>query len=247
MERLYLAVGRGHVPTLAQVRMRFRQLWSDGFDASKVRFARPELDTGFYLRPRATAASRTTTAPTTPSTATRRWASSRRWTSSSGPTRSRCASRGSSTAWCARATARPRSTTSRPARACRRSRSSMPTASSRSTRSGWRARAASTARCAWSGTTCGPASCAPRSESRASWRASSRRRSTLVQRIQSEREFAPVPGRLCAWCEYRDGCSASPLRRADRPSYDAPAPRALARSRRARVAVSSNQLSLPFC
>ena len=69
----------------------------------------------------------------------------------------------------------------------------------------------------------------------------------LVGRIASEREYAPVPGRLCAWCEYRDGCPASPLQRADLPGYATTLPpRAVARASRRREAVSSAQMMLPF-
>ena len=79
----------------------------------------------------------------------------------------------------------------------------------------------------------------------------------VVERIRSEKEFAPVPGRLCAWCEYRDGCSASPVRRTDVPAYVVKpalaaatvpvarlAPRAARASRRA--AACDAQLALPL-
>lgn len=42
----------------------------------------------------------------------------------------------------------------------------------------------------------------------------------LVDEIRRERAFPARPGPLCRWCEYREGCSASPLRRGDVPSYD---------------------------
>src|SRR5262245_2853839 len=41
----------------------------------------------------------------------------------------------------------------------------------------------------------------------------------LIDRIRSETAFAPKPSALCRWCEYRQGCPASPERRADRPAY----------------------------
>jgi putative RecB family exonuclease len=41
----------------------------------------------------------------------------------------------------------------------------------------------------------------------------------LIDRIRSETMFEPKPSALCRWCEYRDGCPASPERRADRPLY----------------------------
>jgi RecB family exonuclease len=67
----------------------------------------------------------------------------------------------------------------------------------------------------------------------------------LVERVRSEREFAPVPGRLCAWCEYRDGCPASPVRSGEIPAYAIEAPRAQARAGR-RPAGSDAQLALPL-
>jgi putative RecB family exonuclease len=62
----------------------------------------------------------------------------------------------------------------------------------------------------------------------------------LVERVRSEKEFAPVPGRLCAWCEYKDGCPASPVRRDDVPAYAVEA-----RGAR-RGAGSGAQLALPL-
>jgi RecB family exonuclease len=41
-----------------------------------------------------------------------------------------------------------------------------------------------------------------------------------VARIREEHTWAPRPGPLCRWCEYRDGCAASPLRRRDVPAYE---------------------------
>jgi len=45
----------------------------------------------------------------------------------------------------------------------------------------------------------------------------------LIDRIRAERSFAPKTSALCHWCEYREGCPASPVRPSDRPVY---APRA---------------------
>src|SRR5262249_4126062 len=59
----------------------------------------------------------------------------------------------------------------------------------------------------------------------------------LIDRIRSETVFEARPSALCRWCEYRDGCPASPERRADRPAY---APR------RARRPEAPAQLSLMF-
>jgi len=41
----------------------------------------------------------------------------------------------------------------------------------------------------------------------------------LIDRIRSETLFEARPSALCRWCEYREGCPASPERRADRPAY----------------------------
>jgi putative RecB family exonuclease len=76
-----------------------------------------------------------------------------------------------------------------------------------------------------------------------------------VDRIREERDFPASPGPLCRWCEYREGCSASPLRRTDVPSYErrplvAAAAQAIAIGRRAprrrRAYVHPGQLSLPL-
>jgi putative RecB family exonuclease len=59
----------------------------------------------------------------------------------------------------------------------------------------------------------------------------------LIDRIRSETVFEARPSALCRWCEYREGCPASPERRADRPAY---APR------RARTHEAPAQLALMF-
>jgi len=41
----------------------------------------------------------------------------------------------------------------------------------------------------------------------------------LIDRIRSETIFEARPSALCRWCEYREGCPASPDRRPDRPAY----------------------------
>jgi putative RecB family exonuclease len=43
----------------------------------------------------------------------------------------------------------------------------------------------------------------------------------LIDRIRSETVFDAKPSALCRWCEYREGCPASPERRGDRPAYTA--------------------------
>jgi putative RecB family exonuclease len=60
----------------------------------------------------------------------------------------------------------------------------------------------------------------------------------LIDEIRSETVFEPRPSALCRWCEYREGCPASSARRADRPAY---APRGTRRSHEAPA-----QLSLMF-
>jgi RecB family exonuclease len=49
----------------------------------------------------------------------------------------------------------------------------------------------------------------------------------LIDEIRSETVFEAKPSALCRWCEYREGCPASPERRVDRPAY---APRVARRS-----------------
>jgi putative RecB family exonuclease len=48
LERLYLATGRGRIPTLPQVLRRFRILWQEAWDAARVRIVREELSADFY-------------------------------------------------------------------------------------------------------------------------------------------------------------------------------------------------------
>jgi len=48
LERLYLAVGRGNVPRHEQVLHRYRQLWDDHFDESRIRIVRSENPPLFY-------------------------------------------------------------------------------------------------------------------------------------------------------------------------------------------------------
>jgi len=48
LERLYIAVGKGLVPSLSQVLRRFQLLWDENYDAERVRIARPENSVGSY-------------------------------------------------------------------------------------------------------------------------------------------------------------------------------------------------------
>jgi RecB family exonuclease len=45
----------------------------------------------------------------------------------------------------------------------------------------------------------------------------------LIDEIRSATTFEARPSALCRWCEYREGCPASPERRVDLPEY-APRP-----------------------
>jgi putative RecB family exonuclease len=67
----------------------------------------------------------------------------------------------------------------------------------------------------------------------------------LIDRIRSETAFEARPSALCRWCEYREGCPASPERRADQPAYAPrkPAPRA---HRAPTAEVGGAQLALAF-
>ena len=74
-----------------------------------------------------------------------------------------------------------------------------------------------------------------------------------VERIRSEEEFPAKPTQLCRWCEYREGCPASPMRNTEIPSYERrpqaqAAARAVAegRPRRRAPAVPPGQLALPL-
>jgi putative RecB family exonuclease len=62
----------------------------------------------------------------------------------------------------------------------------------------------------------------------------------LIDEIRSETRFEPRPSALCRWCEYREGCPASPERRAERPAY---APRG---ARRPEAPAQPAQLALMF-
>jgi putative RecB family exonuclease len=48
LERLYVAVGKGLVPSLAQVLRRFQLLWDEHYEAERVRIARPENSVASY-------------------------------------------------------------------------------------------------------------------------------------------------------------------------------------------------------
>jgi len=56
----------------------------------------------------------------------------------------------------------------------------------------------------------------------------------LIDQIRSETAFEPRPSPLCRWCEYREGCPASPERGAHRAPY---APRSARRDTPAQLAL----------
>jgi len=74
-----------------------------------------------------------------------------------------------------------------------------------------------------------------------------------VERVRRETQWAAKPGPLCGWCEYRDGCSASPQRCSETASYDSrPRVQAAALATRAPESPASapvqglDQLALPL-
>lgn len=77
---------------------------------------------------------------------------------------------------------------------------------------------------------------------------------TRVERVRRETDWAAKPGPLCRWCEYREGCPASPLRCPETVPYDARprvqaaalAARAPRPAPRASVAPAMAQLALPL-
>jgi putative RecB family exonuclease len=246
LERLYRAVGRGFVPTLAQVRMRFRLLWKDGFDPSSVRFVRQDLDTDFYLAQGDRCLENYYRAHY-PFDADETIDVEHKVDFELGPDAQPVRFQGIIDRV---VRTRDGATEIHDFKTGARVPSQEEIDADRQlalyqiglarTR-----RIEGPVRLVWHYLRPGIV----RTSQREPRELASLESATLdlVQRIRSEREYAPVPGRLCAWCEYRDGCPASPVRRADRPSYDAPAPlRAARAARRAQALVSSAQLSLPF-
>ena len=49
LERLHAFVGRGLVPSLERVLERFRRLWQEAYDRQRIRIVREETDEAFYL------------------------------------------------------------------------------------------------------------------------------------------------------------------------------------------------------
>lgn len=245
LERLYRATAKSLVPTLAQVRMRFRQLWNDGYQSTQVRIARPELEAGFYLAQGERCLENYYRAHY-PFDADETLGLEQRVEFELGPD-------------------------ARPVRfqgvMDRLVRSRDGGIEIHDFKTGARVpsqrdldedrqlalyqiglartrRLEGPVRLVWHYLRQGVVRVSQREPQ--ALRALESSTLDLVARIDREREFAPVPGRLCTWCEYRDGCPASPLYRADRPGYaTAPPPRVLARASR-HTAVPSAQLALPF-
>ena len=247
LERLYRATAKGFVPTLAQVRMRFRQLWNDGFAAARVRFARPELDTGYYVaqgdrclenyyrahypfdgdqtlgvEERVEFELGTDAQPVRFQGVVDRIARAR-----DGATEIHDFKTG------ARVPAQQDLDVDRQLALYQ-----IGLARTR--------RLEGPVRLVWHYLRQGVV----RFSQREPQDLLSLETETLelVARIRSEREYAPVPGRLCSWCEYREGCPASPHYRADLPGYhpERITP-AMARSARRRAQQApSAQLLLPL-
>ncbi|HEY5656610.1 MAG TPA: PD-(D/E)XK nuclease family protein [Myxococcota bacterium] len=66
----------------------------------------------------------------------------------------------------------------------------------------------------------------------------------LVMRIRAETEFEAKPSALCRWCEYRSRCPASPERDASLPTWEEELERATPAD--AQGAARSDQLTLPL-
>ncbi|HVN37675.1 MAG TPA: PD-(D/E)XK nuclease family protein [Myxococcota bacterium] len=246
LERLYHATAKGFVPTLAQVRMRFRQLWNDGFDAARVRFARPELDTPFYLAQGDRCLENYYRAHY-PFDGDETLGVEERVEFELGPDAQPVRFQG---------------VVDRIARARDgaieihdfKTGARVPSQEDLDTD---RQLALYQIGLARTRPLPGPVRLVWHYLRQGIVRVSQRDPQQLlelesetlglVERIAREREYAPVPGRLCAWCEYRDGCPASPHYRAELPGYGVSLPPpAIARSARRRPVVSSAQLSLPF-
>jgi putative RecB family exonuclease len=246
LERLYRATTRGFVPTLAQVRMRFRQLWNDGFDAARVRFARPELDTPFYLAQGERCLENYYRAHY-PFDGDETLGIEERVEFELGPDAQPVRFqgvvdrivRGRDGAFeihdfktGARVPSQQDLDTDRQLALYQ-----IGLARTRPI--------SGPVRLVWHYLRQGIVRVSQRDPQQLLALESATL--GLVARIAREREYAPVPGRLCAWCEYRDGCPASPHYRAELPGYGVSLPPpAIARSARRRPVVSSAQLSLPF-
>jgi putative RecB family exonuclease len=246
LERLYRATAKGFVPTLAQVRMRFRQLWNDGFDATRVRFARPELETSFYLAQGDRCLENYYRAHY-PFDGDETLGIEEKVEFELGPDAQPVRFQGVIDRV---VRARDGATEIHDYKTGARVPTQQDVDADRQLAL-YQIGLARTrkidgpVRLVWHYLRQGTVRVSQRDPQQL--RALESETLDLVGRITSEREYAPVPGRLCAWCEYRDGCPASPLQRADLPGYATSLPpRAVARASRRREAVSSAQMMLPF-
>ena len=247
LERLYRATTKGFVPTLAQVRMRFRQLWSEHFDAVRVRFARPDVETGFYLAQGDRCLENYYRAQY-PFDRDETLGLEEPVEFDLGPDAQPVRFRGVVDRI---ARARDGATEIHDFKTGAKVPSQQEIDEDRQLalyQIGLaRSRGvAGPVRLVWHYLRSGVVRQSTREPD--ALRALESATLDLVERVRSEHEFAPVPGRLCAWCEYRDGCPASPVQRADRPSYDALLPqRSVARAaRRAARLEVPGQLALPL-
>lgn len=244
LERLYRATTRGVVPTLAQVRMRFRQLWNDHFDPLKIRFARPELDTGFY-QAQGDRCLENYYRANYPFDADETVGIEEPVDFELGPEAAPVRFRGVIDRI---SRARDGATEIHDFKTSARVPSQSELDEDRQLAlyqiALARTRGVTGAvRLVWHFVRPGVVRVSERGPE--ALRALESATLDLVERVRSEKEFAPVPGRLCAWCEYKDGCPASPVRRDDVPAYAVEAPRAQARAAR-RGAGSDAQLALPL-
>ena len=246
LERLYRATAKGFVPTLAQVRMCFRQLWNDGFDAARVRFARPELDTPFYLAQGDRCLENYYRAHY-PFDGDETLGIEERVEFELGPDAQPVRFQGVIDRV---ARARDGAIEIHDFKTGARVPSQQDLDTDRQLALyqiglGRTRPLSGPVRLIWHYLRQGIVRVSQRDPQQLL--ALESETLGLVERIAREREYAPVPGRLCAWCEYRDGCPASPHYRAELPGYGISLPPpALARSARRRPVVSSAQLSLPF-
>jgi putative RecB family exonuclease len=243
LERLYRATAKGFVPTLAQVRMRFRQLWTDGYDAARVRFARPELEQSFYLAQGDRCLENYYRAHY-PFEGDETLGIEERVEFELGPDARPVRFQGVMDRV---ARARDGATEIHDFKTGARVPSQQEIDDDRQLAL-YQIGLARTrgvdgpVRLVWHYLRQGVVRTSQREPQ--ALRTLESATLDLVERISREREWKPLPSRLCAWCEYRDGCPASPLQQADHPGY-AP-PRAVARSSRRARMVDSAQLALPF-
>jgi putative RecB family exonuclease len=246
LERLYRATTRGFVPTLAQVRMRFRQLWKEHFDPARVRFARPDVGEGFYLAQGDRCLENYYDAHY-PFDRDETLGIEEPVEFDLGPDAEPVRFRGVVDRI---ARARDGATEIHDFKTGAKVPSQQEIDEDRQLALYQIGLARSRGvegpvRLVWHYVRSGVVRQSTREPHEL--RALESATLDLIEQVRSEREFAPVPGRLCAWCEYRDGCPASPVQRADRPAYDAALPqRSVARAARTGPVAGQGQLTLPL-